>query len=286
MTGDNPILNNPYEEPRFHYATNPSGELDYAKVLGGRRIFTGQLQSIPVRQQQPEIFSVQDLAAEYAPLLVNRLRVEVARWRNDKYPQTTRITRELLTFWFLNAEREPRQKLFFAQREAVETAIWLNEVAPKSNAGTFILQELAASTREQESLPRIAFKMATGSGKTVVMAALIAYHFFNRREYANDTRFADNFLIVAPGVTIRDRLSVLRVPSGSPRLASIASRAQPPSRHHQLSRIRAPHASGQQTLALRRQGRGRWPQIGGPRGLRSGLPTCPGFPARFPPAGS
>ena len=63
----------------------------------------------------------------------------------------------------------------------------------------------------QGSLPRIAFKMATGSGKTVVMAALIAYHFFNRKEYGNDVRFADSFLVVTPGITIRDRLGVLRV---------------------------------------------------------------------------
>ena len=63
----------------------------------------------------------------------------------------------------------------------------------------------------ENNLPRIAFKMATGSGKTVVMGALIAYHYFNRREYRNDVRFADNFLAIAPGITIRDRLSVLRV---------------------------------------------------------------------------
>src|SRR5256885_1543562 len=62
-----------------------------------------------------------------------------------------------------------------------------------------------------DQLPRIAFKMATGSGKTVVMACLICYHYFNRQEYRNDTRFADYFLIVAPGVTIKDRLGVLFV---------------------------------------------------------------------------
>ena len=53
--------------------------------------------------------------------------------------------------------------------------------------------------------------MATGTGKTVVMAAFIAYHYFNRAEYRNDPRFADNFLVITPGITIRDRLAVLRV---------------------------------------------------------------------------
>ena len=67
------------------------------------------------------------------------------------------------------------------------------------------------------NLPRIAFKMATGTGKTVVMAALILYHYFNRQEYRNDTRFADYFLALAPGITIKDRLSVLYVNIGNRR---------------------------------------------------------------------
>ena len=208
MPGENPILNNPYEEPQRHYSTGVSGELDYAEIVPGRRIFTGEVQSIPVRQTQTELISVGDMEATFAPLLVNRIRREVSRWRNDQYPQTTRITRELLNYWFIG-ERDSR--LFFAQREAIETAIWLNEVAEKSNAGNFILRELEEAQSIQESLPRLAFKMATGTGKTVVMAALIAYHFFNRQEYGSDTRFADNFLVIAPGVTIRDRLAVLRV---------------------------------------------------------------------------
>ena len=211
MAGENPILNNPYTEPLRHYATSDSGELNYDSIVAGRRLFTGKLQAIPVRQVQGELLSVQEMADEYMPLLVNRLRAEVAAWREEKYPQTTRVTRDLLTFWFINKERDQTARFFFAQREAVEIAIWLNEVAGKSNAGTYILDQLEKARVSQESLPRIAFKMATGTGKTVVMAALIAYHFFNRREYSSDVRFADNFLVVAPGVTIRDRLAVLRV---------------------------------------------------------------------------
>ncbi len=208
MADENPILNNPYEEPTRHYSTGISGELDYAEVVPGRRIFTGEVQSIPVRQTQAELIGVQEMSATYGPLLVNRVRAEVGRWSHDQYPQTTRITRELLNYWFVG-ERPTR--LFFAQREAIETAIWINEVAEKSNAGNFILRELEQAQAIQEGLPRFAFKMATGTGKTVVMAALIAYHFFNRQEYGSDVRFADNFLVIAPGVTIRDRLAVLRV---------------------------------------------------------------------------
>jgi len=214
MRGDNPILNNPYEEPTLHYATSISGELDYSKVCGGRRVFTPHIQSTPVRVgRQSELLEVNEAAASYGTALVNLLRSEVKAWRETTYPNTTRVTRELLTYWFLDSNRENR--LFFAQREAIETAIWLNEVAERSNPGQYILSLLAEAQHVNgdaaANLPRLAFKMATGAGKTVVMAALIAYHFCNRQEYRGDVRFADNFLAVAPGITIRDRLGVLCV---------------------------------------------------------------------------
>jgi type III restriction enzyme len=216
-TEKSPILNNPYEEPNWHYATNLQGELDYSRPVKGRRIFRPEIQTIPVRQgPQGDLMELNEVAAaDYGSHVVNLLRREVGAWRQAKYPQTTRITRELLQFWFLNPERDMTQSLFFAQREAIETAIWLNEAAEKSNVGQHILRQLEearkVSAAPENNLPRIAFKMATGSGKTVVMGALIAYHYFNRSEYRNDVRFADNFLLIAPGITIRDRLGVLRV---------------------------------------------------------------------------
>src|SRR6266581_4351486 len=135
MTEENPILNNPYDEPRWHYATNLKGELDYSKPLPGRRVFTPDMQTIPVRQQgQRDLLQLNEVAAaEHGAHLINLLRREIAAWRAESYPQTTRITRELLQFWFLNEERDFTLSLFFAQREAIETAIWLNEVAEKSN---------------------------------------------------------------------------------------------------------------------------------------------------------
>jgi len=217
MAEENPILNNPYEEPRLHYRTTPGGELEYDHRVTGRRPFVADLSSIPIKAAaQGELLSLQQARDDWRNHPINLIRSEVAKWREGGYPQTTRITRELLQFWFLNPHRDPTQSLFFAQREAVETAIWLNEVAEKSNAGSHILRLVEAGQKQVSDdpacqLPRIAFKMATGTGKTVVMAALIAYHFFNRQEYGNDPRFADNFLIVAPGITIRDRLGVLRV---------------------------------------------------------------------------
>lgn len=217
MTSDNPILNSPYHEPLFHYATDADGALNYNDIRQGRRIFTPDINVIPQRQgPQSSIFEVNDFAPEYGEHLINLCRKEIAKWRSEKYPNTTRVTKELLTFWFDNPERHAVKKLFFAQQEAVETAVWLNEVAEKSNAGQNILNKIrggqqTVSSDAADQLPRIAFKMATGSGKTVVMGCFILYHYFNRQEYRSDTRFADYFLIVAPGVTIKDRLGVLFV---------------------------------------------------------------------------
>jgi type III restriction enzyme len=213
----NPILNSPYEEPKLHYYTNEKGEIDYSQIIKGRRVFIPDLNAMPTRQgPQGEIFAVNDLAGDYGSHLVNLIRKEVGAWRASGYPNTTRVTKELLNFWFNNPERHAVKKLFFAQRESVETAIWLNEVAERSNAGQHIqnllrIEQKAVSSEYHQQLPRIAFKMATGTGKTVVMATLIVYHFFNRQEYRQDTRFADYFLVVTPGITIKDRLGVLFV---------------------------------------------------------------------------
>ena len=217
MSADNPILNSPYDEPKLHYDTDSEGSLDYNIVCNGRRIFKPDSSVIPSRQTgQKEVFEWNEDAEQYNTHIINLCRKEVNVWRTSNYPNTTRVTNELLTFWFNNPERLVTKKLFFAQQEAVETAIWINEVAEKSNAGQHILNLLkigqqTVSADKNDQLPRVAFKMATGSGKTVVMACLICYHYFNRQEYRNDTRFADYFLIVAPGVTIKSRLGVLFV---------------------------------------------------------------------------
>jgi type III restriction enzyme len=213
----NPILNSPYLEPKFHYSTAEDGSLDYERPIKGRRFFSPSGQVIPVRQgAQKNLGYAEQSTPDLDNHIVNLCRKEVGKWRAEKYPNTTRVSRELLTFWFLNPERVATKRLFFAQQEAVETAVWLNEVAEKSNAGQHILNMLqrgqqSVGSEKENQLPRIAFKMATGTGKTVVMACLILYHYFNRQEYRNDTRFADYFLVVAPGITIKDRLSVLFV---------------------------------------------------------------------------
>ena len=228
MQSNNPILNNPYQEPKLHYHTNQNGELDYVDIIEGRRIFASNINVIPQRQvDQNEIFELNDLH-DFDNHLVNLIRKEVGQWRANEYKNsTTRVTKELLDFWFRNPDRHAIKKLFFAQQEAIETAIWLNEVASKSNAGQNILNRLktaqsAVSPSQHQQLPRIAFKMATGTGKTVVMGALIVYHYLNRQEYRQDTRFSDYFLVVAPGITIRDRLGVLFHNPNSHKVGEIA----------------------------------------------------------------
>ncbi|MDJ1501845.1 BPTD_3080 family restriction endonuclease [Xanthocytophaga agilis] len=213
----NPILNNPYQEPKKHYFTNLDGSLSYEKAPEVyRRPFIPSAPPSPVKKSkvQLDFFSTADFQSKEEHL-VTILRREIGLWRESEYngfTDVTRVTKDLLTYWFLNPNRIITKQLFFAQREVIETTIWLNEVAEKSNIGSFILSKLQSERKNVgELLPRTAFKMATGTGKTVVMALQILYHFFNRQEYRNDIRFDDNFLIIAPGVTVRDRLQVLFV---------------------------------------------------------------------------
>lgn len=215
MEERSPILNNPYLQPRWHYAADLDGNLDYSRVLEGRRPYSASI-GISPDKPAPYLLGHDDVeeADPNAPF-INKVREEVARWRIEGYPHTTRVTRDLLTFWFANPERANFHRLFFCQQEAVETAVWFNEAAHfDPNMGRELLRQLderqqTVSESYADVLPRTAFKMATGTGKTVVMAMLILYNYLNKRIHTQDTRFADHFLLVAPGITIRDRLGVL-----------------------------------------------------------------------------
>src|SRR5579872_1911226 len=127
-------------------------------------------------------------------------------WRKGGYGGVTPTTARLIAYW-TDPTRE--KKLFFCQNEGIETAIYITEVA-KKYGDTWIENAIrAANDTSNPGLPRMAFKMATGSGKTVVMAMLIAWHTLNKHANPQDARFSDTFLIVTPGITIRDRLRVL-----------------------------------------------------------------------------
>jgi len=133
--------------------------------------------------------------------LVNQIRPRVKSWRVAGYPGVTGITRRLLNFWNDPEEFDTRQ-FFFCQLEAAETLIWLTEASPNEKVGLEIPSDGGV-------FQRLCAKMATGSGKTVVMAMVIAWHILNKVTNKQDTRFSKNVLIIAPGLTVKNRLAVL-----------------------------------------------------------------------------
>src|SRR3990167_6042937 len=131
--------------------------------------------------------------------LANRIRERVEKWKENGYPGITSITKDLLEHW-KNPDRE--QKFFFCQIEAIETLIWLLEAPESEKRGIEI-------PLDGGDIQRICSKMATGTGKTIVMAMLIALHIINKATYPKDLKFSKNVLIVAPGLTVKSRLQVL-----------------------------------------------------------------------------
>ena len=127
---------------------------------------------------------------------VNEILPRVAIWRKAGRPGVTPVTQRLLQHW---DSKERTRRLFFCQIEAAETAIGSSEIAPRTDN-----DRLRAMNPE---LPRIVLKLATGADKTTVMAMLIAWQTLHTTR--NSTRFTDRFLIVAPGITVRDRLRIL-----------------------------------------------------------------------------
>ena len=190
------IVNSPYEEPGRHWFYDRDTRL--FELRDGRRP-AGYVVASPGSRaiDDPGIF---------IPLpLVNQIRPRVRAWREAGYPNTTGITRALLQHWRDPEERKDR-RFFFCQLEAMETLIWLTEADPAERQGIDI-------PSDGGDFPRLCAKMATGSGKTIVMAMLISWQVLNKTTYPQDPRFARNVLVIAPGLTVKSRLQVLQ-PSG------------------------------------------------------------------------
>lgn len=204
---ENPILNGPYREPTRHFRFTDEGITN--EVVDRRRMSAYFVPIAPPKGKGPSQLQfgtewTQDRLQDNQ--LVNAIRARVNRWRHTGYPGVTSPTAQLLAYWTDPARDKP---LFFCQIEALETVIYITEVAQKTGDG-WIAKALAdANALANPGLPRLACKMATGSGKTVVMAMLIVWHTVNKRVNPQDARFSDAFLIVTPGITIRDRLRVL-----------------------------------------------------------------------------
>jgi len=186
---ENPILNSPFAEPTRYWAYEEGQPV----LKEGRRPAGYYFKA---RTRGPQMAMLEE---EFVPLdLVNTIRERLKAWRVRGYPGVTPITRQLLTHWN-NPERE--RKLFFCQREAAETLIWLVEASPAEKQGIVIPRD--------NGLVRYACKMATGSGKTVVMGMVIAWQVLNKLANPQDKRFSDAVLLVCPNLTIRERLQVL-----------------------------------------------------------------------------
>jgi len=205
---ENPILNSPFEEPQKHWRFTDEGITN--EIVEARRVSS---YFVPIAKPRKRVKDkqlafdtewTQDRVEENK--FINQVRGRVALWREGGYVGVTKTTRRLLEYW-TNPQRD--NKLFFCQIEALETAIYITEAARKCG-DTWIENDIRdANEGANPSLYRIAFKMATGSGKTVVMGMFIAWQALNKLANSQDGRFSDTFLLVTPGITIRDRLRVL-----------------------------------------------------------------------------
>lgn len=216
---DHPILNSPYDYPQRHWELDAHGQ-PTQQILDHRRRaeFITPIPAPKKRNRAQTAFVFDEYAGlsseaqAYNPIpWINQVRLQVDEWRKLPSPSQWQVTPEtarLLQHWrsFEFSDIRP----FFCQIEAAETAIWLSEVAPHTRSGKQILEFLENANRDANpELMRLALKLATGAGKTTVMAMLIAWQTVNAVRRPGSKHFTRGFLVVTPGLTIRDRLRVL-----------------------------------------------------------------------------
>lgn len=233
---DNPILNAPYSEPERHWVYHRKDNTATPGKAPGRRPASYFFTTKKVQEQRQEGLFAEEERDELD--LVNKLREDVGRWRKSNYRGASKVTRELFQFWF----REDRtgRRPFFCQREAVETIVYLLELAIPGNLAktgfrTFKVDADALGKLLEGvdpgwsgaddwfprlvdptgragdlALRRLGCKMATGSGKTVVMAMIITWAFCNRGVNPASDRYPYGVLVCAPNLTVRKRLDVLK----------------------------------------------------------------------------
>lgn len=200
---DQPIINSPFAEPRYHWIYQQGEPI---KAPGRRE------PGFYYRERRtggPQIGMFQEEVFNPLPE-VNAIRQRVKTWREREYPGVTPITRQLLAHWS-SPDRERR--LFFCQQEAAATLIWLLE----TDAG----REFRRRVPVDGDLMRYACKMATGSGKTVVMAMLAAWSILNRVHAPRRSLFADSILVLCPNLTVKERLG------GAPRTVPGSGQPEP-----------------------------------------------------------
>jgi type III restriction enzyme len=219
---ERPILNSPYQYPARHWELDADHQ-PTDRILETRRP-CDFITPVPkpkrrrLSQDQAEMVlggddNLSTEEQEYNPKpIINEIRQYVDEWRKLPNPQDWLVTPEtarLLQHWRHHDFQD--LKPFFCQIEAVETAIWLTEVAPKlgKRGEKFWAHIRGANEQANPELLRLALKLATGAGKTTVMSMLIAWQTVNAARHKNSKTFSRGFLIVTPGITIKDRLRVL-----------------------------------------------------------------------------
>jgi type III restriction enzyme len=203
-----PILNSPFEEPKAHWWIV---EGDAPERRAGRRFahyFYRDPRSATKDSAETDVGTMIELK------IVTRIRERLAAWRAAGYPGASRTTLELLAYWSREGRKQP---LFFAQREAAESVIFLTEARADFRQGLEVPHDEPSEDKKAEGYGgflRYACKMATGSGKSTVMGMLAAWSILNKQADRSDARFSEVVLIVCPNVTIRDRLRELDPETG------------------------------------------------------------------------
>ena len=220
---EQPVLNSPYSYPKRHWELDETGQ-PTQKIIESRRpaeFITpipkpkkqkGSAEQAKLIFDEGKGLSTEKQQYEHTAI-INAVRQQVDQWRKRQDPSQWLVTPEtarLLRHW--RHHRFTGIRPFFCQVEALETAIWLIEVAPQAGrVGKRFLQHLTNINHEANpGLSRLALKLATGAGKTTVMAMLIAWQTINAVRRPQSSRFTRGFLVVTPGITIRDRLRVLQ----------------------------------------------------------------------------
>src|SRR6266849_585608 len=191
------VINSPYSEPTQYWS--------YERESREFTLREGRRPAGYVRASESS--KSFDDPGEFIELpLVNQIRPRVKAWREADYPGASGITKHLLKHWWDPEQRDSDRRFFFCGLEAVETLIWLTEAPAADRVGIDIPGDGGDFTR-------LCSKMATGSGKTIVMAMLIAWLVINKLTYPQDKRFSKYIFVVAPGLTVKSRLQVLQ-PAG------------------------------------------------------------------------
>lgn len=193
------IINSPYLKPQRYWEQDDNGKL--LSIKDGRRPAAYEL--VDTRNNTRRVETLE---------LVNRIRERLDAWREAGWPGVTSVTRQLLEHWHERGEWSPEEKrwvggprqypFYFCQLEAVESLIWWLEAPEDYKQGIYF-------AGDGGPWERICNKMATGSGKTSVMALIITWQTLNAITYPKDPRFSRAVFVVAPGLTVKSRLQVL-----------------------------------------------------------------------------